>query len=885
MKSKLTRLFFGSAALALLATQAAAEGKISGITTKTVGDGLEVQIKGDELSAPKISRVMGGRSFMLEFDATMTSDPQWIRVEQSGVHYVQSVSTGDQKIRIHLRLDPSSKVDVAPDADGFLIKVHNTEEPKTATPAKPQAAPEAIKIYSEPQDLKPPQKSKTAQHETHVHRDRLVSLDFVNTDTVQILKALAMEAGVNIVTSPDVKGNLTISLGSVPIKEALDLVTTMSGLKYGEVNGTYLVTSPANWPLIESNLTGHSQETSETRVVPIYSGEATHIKDALKTTASYVEILLPSEKALSPIAIAQAQQAVSEAQLANFKGADGKNGTPNALSQQGQQNQTNEQTKGQKDTYLILVGPSSRVDAVEKEVKDVDEQMCKVENIDYPLENVMSRTVYHPQGNSAAALLLAISPSTDKTSGGQFHAKIGTVELYATPTGSTSAQNIVLYGRETEVNRLVENLTSIDQLSDSSGDFVIYGVKYLDPRAVREDLLVKFPGLSVSTAPGSAGTPGIYQAGMQQRQAAEKVGQTNGETTSTGAPASAGTSSSGSSTQGVDSGSTPGLNAPFASEEAGAVPMKLVLHGAPDQIKNAIAYLQAIDTEPKQVALELRVMELSKEDALNIGLDWSIITGGKVQAVQLGQGAGNIPTNNANYPNAANANAGLTNPAQTQLPNVATGVVGAVLGGMPGGGTLGITATLDQLANSNKMIARPNVLALDGRESEMFVGDDVKYIQSIQASQNGTTVTTGDVEVGVKLAVLPRVGADGSITMDLRPMVSVLEGFTPVPGGGELPQTGLRIAQSTMIVKSGDTIAIGGLIQDTDTKSKGGIPILSQIPILNLLFGRVNNDHKREEIVFFLTAKVVDHDSMANAANPYANAPAEPHVNKHSKKH
>ena len=104
-----------------------------------------------------------------------------------------------------------------------------------------------------------------------------------------------------------------------------------------------------------------------------------------------------------------------------------------------------------------------------------------------------------------------------------------------------------------------------------------------------------------------------------------------------------------------------------------------------------------------------------------------------------------------------------------------------------------MTASLDRIASNTNLIARPNLVVMDGRQSEIFVGDIIRYVQSITNSQNGTSVTTGEVPVGVRLAVLARVGANGNLTLDLRPRVSILDSFTSVPGGGELPQTSSRI--------------------------------------------------------------------------------------------
>ncbi|PMY95060.1 hypothetical protein C1X24_27240, partial [Pseudomonas sp. FW305-124] len=89
-----------------------------------------------------------------------------------------------------------------------------------------------------------------------------------------------------------------------------------------------------------------------------------------------------------------------------------------------------------------------------------------------------------------------------------------------------------------------------------------------------------------------------------------------------------------------------------------------------------------------------------------------------------------------------------------------------------------MSASLDKLATKGKLIARPNAFVQDGRQGEMFVGDVVRYVQSITNSQNGITVTTGEVPVGVRLSVLVRCGGDGNLTLDLRPRMTILKGFT-----------------------------------------------------------------------------------------------------------
>lgn len=272
--------------------------------------------------------------------------------------------------------------------------------------------------------------------------------------------------------------------------------------------------------------------------------------------------------------------------------------------------------------------------------------------------------------------------------------------------------------------------------------------------------------------------------------------------------------------------------------------MKVLLRGTREQIDRAREFLMMVDLAPKQVAVEIRVMELSRDDALKIGLDWGLLTGGTLSALRVNQGIGS---------------------------DAAAGGIGADLR-FKGGGLASVVGTLDSIANKNNLLARPNILLTDGVISNIFVGDTVRYVKAINNSQNGTTVITDEINVGVDFSLAAKVGAGGNITLDFNPVLSILQGFTNVPGGGQLPQTSVRSANSSVQIMSGETIAIGGLIQDQDRKSYGGIPILKDLPIIGQLFGRTSNSKVRSEVVFFVTVKEVTAADRQGAANPARSA-------------
>ena len=377
-----------------------------------------------------------------------------------------------------------------------------------------------------------------------------------------------------------------------------------------------------------------------------------------------------------------------------------------------------------------------------------------------------------------------------------------------------------------------------EDIARSNDELIAYNVKFADPRALAEDLMSQIPSVFATVAPNSASAFQIYSKGEEKKSELDFLKASNGN--ASGLQQSTSATSNGAGSTGatnVNQVNDADLEQPFAKEEAAAVPMRLLLRGPHEEIQEAMKMLELMDVAPRQIALEMRVMMLTKEQALNAGIDWSILTGGAVKVINL--------------------NNSYTTPSNT---------ISASLTGHNFNGD--VTASLDAISDHNNLIARPNIVAMDGRQSEIFVGDIVRYIESIQASQNGTTVTTGEVPVGVRLSVLPRIGAGGNITLDVRPRISILDSFTQVPGGGELPQTSTRFAQSTLNIKSGETLAIGGLIQDQDVKNATGIPFLMDLPIIGHLFKQTSNTRTRTELVIFLTARAIDGPVRADGAAP-----------------
>jgi type II secretory pathway component GspD/PulD (secretin) len=834
-----------------------------------------VVIEGVELQRPKEFRANGGRSYIVEFPCGIEKSVKLTPIDVAGVasFHASLYAAKPLKSRVVFRVEPDVHPEIVSIENGFKIAVGQLsfvkasdsdmmsnpllaaaglkppsdgtdsepiKQPTTnstaGTPKKqpsttpepdifrlPQVQPKEAGSNSEQVYAKTDQSKKAAPQPKPVMRQaaptRRVSLDFVNTEVGVILKALTMQAGANIVTAPDIKGAITITLDRVTVDEALDMITALSGLRYARLNGTYVVAPKASFGDIMRQVTKSSDKASETRLVPIYSGEVDQIKEAVMrafptdNSKGAFDIIVPGGSD-SP---ARPKSKANDGDKGGDAGGEAESVGARTRSAMG-------------PLYVILVGNPDALDVAQRVVEAVDQSICKTYGVEIPASNEIVQETYLITSETMPAKTLLDTVRTQAGTAFQ------NVEMYPSPV-SSDRQAIIIRGRTTEVQRARKMLEEFDGGTD---EIMPYEVKYRDPRSLRDELMQSIPGLRVIIPAAPVTNVGAYEPPPKTKSSSKSSG--GNESSSQETEQSKGPSDVQAKSADVNA---TGLVFPYSKIEPVARPMRLMLRGSKTQLDRAFAYLEKSDIAPKQVALDMRVMELSREEALRAGLDWTFGIGG-------------------------------TNPLSVRV-NQALGDSAISPGTVSGSGSRGnysfsnLLGTLDQLANNGNLIARPNVIAMDGRGTELFVGDVIRYVESIQSSQNGVTVTTSEVRVGVRCSVLLRVGADDRISMDLQPVISYLRGFTAVPGGGQLPQTSERIAQSSVQINNGETIVIGGLIKDEDRKIVNGVPLLKDLPIIGRLFSRTDNSRKRSEVVIFLTARVVNADSRGDAALPRAN--------------
>ncbi len=179
-------------------------------------------------------------------------------------------------------------------------------------------------------------------------------------------------------------------------------------------------------------------------------------------------------------------------------------------------------------------------------------------------------------------------------------------------------------------------------------------------------------------------------------------------------------------------------------------------------------------------------------------------------------------------------------------------------------------ATLNLLMTDShtKVISSPRIVTLDNKRARIQVGETRRVATSQQQTATTTGVQTSYTyeakDVGVILDVTPHVTPDRHIRMELKPEVSSVTGYEP---GTDIQIIGKRIAETELMVKDGQTIVLGGLMQNAKTEATSKIPFLGDLPFLGKLFSHKNIDpNSKTELLIFVTARILNENDRGALA-------------------
>ncbi|GEP44348.1 hypothetical protein BGE01nite_36390 [Brevifollis gellanilyticus] len=281
----------------------------------------------------------------------------------------------------------------------------------------------------------------------------------------------------------------------------------------------------------------------------------------------------------------------------------------------------------------------------------------------------------------------------------------------------------------------------------------------------------------------------------------------------------------------------------------------ILVVGRPGEIKKVNALLDKLDRRPAQVYLATVIGQLTLGDGFDFGFDY-------LSSINDRDGAGNNFTGGQS----------LSGLIDGRVPDIKTNLANAIpaLGGLNLYGQIGdaLDVYVHALETTDRfnVLSRPSVFALNNKKATITSGT---MIPVPTQSQTGTGNNNGNISVSynfqdvvLKLEVVPLINEDGEVNLTIAQVNDTVTGEKIFPNVGSLPIIATEQIVTSVNVRDGNTIVLGGLISDSDKKSASGVPFLSRIPAVGNLFKRNNNTSQRKELLIFIQPNVVHSDGQ-----------------------
>ncbi|OQA90921.1 MAG: Type IV pilus biogenesis and competence protein PilQ precursor [Elusimicrobia bacterium ADurb.Bin231] len=279
----------------------------------------------------------------------------------------------------------------------------------------------------------------------------------------------------------------------------------------------------------------------------------------------------------------------------------------------------------------------------------------------------------------------------------------------------------------------------------------------------------------------------------------------------------------------------------------------IIVTSTPEGIIAASKLIAQLDIKPEQVMIEAKIVEISIGDTKDFGIEWSMASGdagaGNKSTIGLSETSSvdyGATADGARDPvNALSGGTGVSAPAQSTVGSFTFGYLKS---------NLLLTARLAaaQSKGKAKILSQPRISTLNNMEAKIVVGGQIPYTQTTIGSGGVSTQSTAFMTVGIQLTVKPTINADGRITMKINPTVSNVLRITAIG-----PETNTKEAETTVLVKDGETIVIGGLITQEERKDASQIPVLGDIPVLGHFFKSYHDDKQKAELLIFVTPYII----------------------------
>ncbi|MBD3257746.1 hypothetical protein GF377_04880 [candidate division GN15 bacterium] len=284
-----------------------------------------------------------------------------------------------------------------------------------------------------------------------------------------------------------------------------------------------------------------------------------------------------------------------------------------------------------------------------------------------------------------------------------------------------------------------------------------------------------------------------------------------------------------------------------AMDVAGYQANRLMITDYPNILDDLERLVAEMDVPERSVQIEARIIETTIDASSNLGFTWPTAISSKLADADDG---------GSSDPGTSTETTSETSGAGVYDPNAGTWTWGKL-----SVGELNTVLHLLKQNGNSKLVSDPRITTLENHEA-VFKFTTIIPIQTINRFTEGAAttdiVTFEDEEVGISLRVTPRINDNDRITLDVEPTVEDIIGYNGPPEN-QKPITASRSIQTRVTVQDGETVALGGLLKESDIETVQKVPLLGHIPLLgSLLFTNKSTETTTTDLIILITPRIIE---------------------------
>lgn len=319
----------------------------------------------------------------------------------------------------------------------------------------------------------------------------------------------------------------------------------------------------------------------------------------------------------------------------------------------------------------------------------------------------------------------------------------------------------------------------------------------------------------------------------------------------------------------------------------------LVITERPTRMNNIQEIIDRLDRPTAQVMIESKFVEVTTRDARNLGVNWSSLANYNISAgpfmreynrdisrdntdtslTTINNGSETVTnttvTSTTGSPLSSTTDVNTTSTTgdgilERTIELIDTASQGRIDTAVFNADAFGVVLSALNSLSETELVSNPTVVTLNNTPAQINIGEEFPIPQYNYNEETGSFEVSGFEfrPIGILLKVTPQVNSAGFINLDIAPEVSSRTGTVNFGGaaGAEIPIIATRKTESTITIKDGFTLAIGGLVEKTVNNGSTKVPLIGDVPGLGKLFRSKNDQEDRRNLIIFITAKTLNPD-------------------------